>query len=227
MSSLITWPRGSWLAGGGLPGWGLDDWFPPTAPLMLFPRQRSSRPWASVAQNSHSSRPGPRKEVRRPWMECSFRSDSLQTWEETVSLLLKARVLEMRSVWTKGDQLKGLRRDGWAPSLFPESPVLQAEPGPGAFAQVLGKWRGSGTPGEGAAGAAQALRRPGDNAPSPHGRVRASWLSLLSGIWGSETTPQQLGVDLFIFFKLLIWFLPSLPVITRGLEKQLELTRGS
>ena len=38
------------------------------------------------------------KRWRRPWMECSFRSNSLQTWDENISLLLKARVLEMRSL---------------------------------------------------------------------------------------------------------------------------------
>lgn len=175
------------------------------------------------SQNSHSSRPGYRKEVRRPWMECSFRSDSLQTWEETISLLLKARVLETRGVWTKGDPLKGLRRDGWAPRLFPESPVLRAEPGPGAFSQVLGKWRGSGSRG------CTGLKTPRGQRSEPawafEGFVA---LSLIRGMgkWNYTPAARVLCFCLF-FFKRLVWFLPSLPVITRGLEKQLELTRGS
>ena len=181
---------------------------------------------------------------KRPWTDCSlgwkgFSSwltwsggNSLQILEENISLL-KAKEMEMarRICWRGPD--KGLRQDGWAPPPLPGSPVLQAERGPGAFSQALGRWRGSTRlpflrnklsgrhPRRGSCPRSTGLRTPRRQRSKP-AAATGVWEFCgppirYAGRWNSMREP--LGCFIVDWISE---FLPLLHLTMRGSEEQLE-----
>ncbi|XP_057558991.1 breast carcinoma-amplified sequence 4 isoform X1 [Hippopotamus amphibius kiboko] len=71
-----------------------------------------------------------------------IRSDTSQILEENIPLL-KAKVMEMRGIYTKVDQLEAFVKMVGHHVSFLEAHVLQAERDHGALSQTLRKWLGS------------------------------------------------------------------------------------
>ncbi|EPY88327.1 hypothetical protein CB1_000178005 [Camelus ferus] len=71
-----------------------------------------------------------------------IRSDTSQILEENIPLL-KAKVMEMRGIYAKVDQLEAFVKMVGHHVSFLEAHVLQAERDHGAFSQALRKWLGS------------------------------------------------------------------------------------
>ncbi|XP_039720542.1 breast carcinoma-amplified sequence 4 isoform X2 [Pteropus medius] len=71
-----------------------------------------------------------------------IRSDTSQILEENIPLL-KAKVTEMRGIYTKVDQLEAFVKMVGRHVSFLEDHVLQAERDHGAFSQALRRWLGS------------------------------------------------------------------------------------
>ncbi|XP_073092548.1 breast carcinoma-amplified sequence 4 isoform X3 [Manis javanica] len=77
-----------------------------------------------------------------PWIQkCSIRSDTSQILEEHIPVL-KAKVMEMRGIYAKVDQLEAFVKMVGHHVSFLEAHVLQAERDHGAFLQVLRRWLG-------------------------------------------------------------------------------------
>ncbi|XP_008564148.1 PREDICTED: breast carcinoma-amplified sequence 4 [Galeopterus variegatus] len=71
-----------------------------------------------------------------------IRSDTSQILEENIPLL-KAKVMEMRGIYTKVDQLEAFVKMVGHHVAFLEAHVLQAERDHGAFPQALRRWLSS------------------------------------------------------------------------------------
>ncbi|XP_039720549.1 breast carcinoma-amplified sequence 4 isoform X8 [Pteropus medius] len=158
-------PQGMQPAGGGTPRPGSCDGLPrslcqldPAALLMLLVDADRPEPVRSGARELAlflTPEPGAEAKEVEETIEglllrleefCSLtdmiRSDTSQILEENIPLL-KAKVTEMRGIYTKVDQLEAFVKMVGRHVSFLEDHVLQAERDHGAFSQALRRWLGS------------------------------------------------------------------------------------